>query len=420
MNEKQTKKKSKDSLWVFLAVVLGIACGIVVPHFMLAISFIGEIFFNMLKGLVIPLIVSAIITAIATIGDPKKLGTLGLYTLSYAVLSACVAVSIGLFLFNFFTPGIGVDTSFASTFSNDYQEAKTLTIATFLTDIIPPNLIEAVVKFEIIPVVIFSVAFAIACISCGEKAKNVVSFFSHLRNVMIKLISWVIKLSPIGVFSLLGTAVAKSAAENHLEQDFKVLFMFVLVFMAGLLLQFLWQLIIIRFFVKHSISFYLKTTSPALATAFATSSSLAALPVSMLCAENAGVREDVNRFVLPLAATINLGATVMYEACAAIFFAQIMGLHLTLAHQVVIFFVSIIAGMGATGIPEGGIITMVTVLRAVNIPVGFISIILPLDRILDRFRTIVNTWGDICCASVVNKLLIKRDEMNSIKKKYTT
>lgn len=409
MKLNKDKNKRYESLWVFLGVILGIGCGILFPHFMLSISFVGEIFFNMLKGLVIPLIVSAIITAIATIGDPKKLGTLGVYTFGYAALSACAAVTIGLVLFNVFSPGVGVETSFSQTFSGQLQQAQRLTVGRFLTDIIPPNLLEAVVKFEIMPIVIFSVAFAIACVSVGDQAKNIVGVFSHLRNVMIKLITWVIKLSPIGIFSLLGTAVAQSASQHHLQQDFKVLSMFVLVFMLGLTLQFLWQLIVIKFYVKHAVKNYIKTTSPALLTAFATSSSLATLPVSLVCAENVGVREDVNRFVLPLTATINLGATVMYEACAAIFFAQVLGLHLTFGHQVVIFFVSIVAGMGATGIPEGGIITMVTVLRAVNIPVSMISIILPLDRILDRFRTIVNTWGNICCASVVNQLITKKE-----------
>lgn len=379
MNQKLKTKKKSGSILVFVGVFLGIICGIVFPNFMLSVSFIGEVFFNMLKGLVIPLVVSAIITAIATIGDPKKLGTLGLYTIGYAVFSAFVAVSIGLFLFNFFKPGLGIETSFSSMFSQHLQDAKSLSVASFFKDLIPANLLESVVHFEIMPVVIFSVAFAFACVSCGEeKSKNVVNVFVHLRNVMIKLISWVIKLSPIGVFSLLGTAVAQSSAQNHLAQDFKALSMFVCIFMLGLVIQFIWQLVVIKFFVKHALRLYLKTTSPALATAFATSSSLATLPVSMICAENVGVREDVNRFVLPLAATINLGATVMYEASAALFFAQVMNLDLSFAHQIVIFFVSIVAGMGATGIPESGLITMVTVLRAVHIPVDLISIIMPI------------------------------------------
>jgi len=410
MNKKNFKLKPNSSVFVLVGVVLGIACGILYPNFMLSISVIGEIFFNMLKGLVIPLIVSAIITAIASIGDTKKLGSIGVYTLGYALVSACAAVLIGLFLFNLIKPGSGVETSFSQTFSSGLDaNTEPLTVSGFLTELIPPNMIEAVVKFEIMPIVVFAVAFAIACVSCGDKAKHVVSFFSHLRNVMIRLITWVINLSAIGVFSLLGTAVAQSSAQHRLGQDFKALSMFVGVFVFGLILQFLWQLLAIKFFAKIALKRYLSSTSGALATAFATSSSLATLPVSMMSAEQVGVREDITRFVLPLAATINLGATVMYEASAALFFSQVMGLDLTLGHQLVLFFVAIIAGMGATGIPEGGIITMVTVFRSVNIPVSLISILLPIDRILDRFRTMVNTWGDICCAAVVNEF-VKRNQ----------
>ncbi len=414
MRKKKFKLKLNSSIFVFLGVFLGVTFGVIFPEFMLSISFIGEVFFNMLKGLVFPLIVSAIITAIASIGDPKKLGSIGLYTVSYALISACAAVSIGLLLFNVFKPGVGVETSFTQTFSSVIEDAKPLTVANFLTELIPSNLIQAVVNFEVLPVVVFSVAFALACVSCGDKAKNVVSFFAHLRNVMIRLITWVINLSAIGVFSLLGTAVAQSAAHHRLGQDLKALSMFVLVFLLGLFLQFLWQLLAIKFFAKLALRNYINATSGALATAFATSSSLATLPVSMMSAEKVGVREDITRFVLPLAATINLGATVMYEASAALFFSQVMGLDLNLASQVVLFIVAIIAGMGATGIPEGGIITMVTVFRSVNIPVSLISILLPIDRILDRFRTVINTWGDICAAAIVNDL-VKRNLERSTK-----
>lgn len=416
MSQKKKTKKKTDTLAVFAGVLLGILCGIFFPRFMLSISVIGEVFFNMLKGLVIPLVVSAIITAIASIGSFKKLGAIGSYALGYALLSAAVAVSIGLFLFNVFKPGVGVDSSFVQTFSNNIELTKPLTFSTFLTELIPANVIEAVVKFEIMPVVVFSVAFAIACISCGDEAKNIVNFFSHLRNVMVKLITWVIRLSPIGVFSLLGTAVAQSSAQHRLIQDFKALSMFVIVFMFGLALQFLWQLLAVKWLVKLEMRNYLKSASGALATAFGTSSSIATLPVSMLAAESVGVREDVNRFVLPLAATINLGATIMYEASAALFFSQVMGIELTIFHQIALFFIAIVAGMGATGIPESGLITMVTVFRALNIPVTLITVLLPLDRILDRFRTIVNTWGDICCAVIVNEL-VKRKEEVGLKKK---
>lgn len=403
----------RGNIFLILGIVGGILGGIYFPQFMSSISWIGTIFFNMLKVLVLPLIVSAIITAIAGIANSKKLSTLGSFTVSYAVLSSVIAVSIGLILFNTLSPGLGVKTSFADSLGENIKNAQPLTFHHYITGLVPSNILDAAVRFDVMAVVIFTVAFALACVACKEESRHVVQFFTHLRNVMLKMISWVIALSPLGIFSLLGTAVANSVMKNQLASDLQALGMFVVVFFAGLILQFAWQMFAIRFFVRHSVLRYLKITSPALITAFGTSSSLATLPVSMSCAEKTGVREDINRFTLPMAATINLGATVMYEACAALFFAQVLGMHLSTQQQIIIFVTSIVAGMGVTGIPEAGLITMVTVLKAVNIPVHMISILLPLDRILDRFRTLVNTWGDICCASVVNEL-VQRKEKNDM------
>ena len=149
---------------------------------------------------------------------------------------------------------------------------------------------------------------------------------------------------------------------------------------------------------------YMKAASGALATAFGTSSSMATLPVAMLAAQQQGVREEVTRFVLPFATTINLAGTAMYEAVCALFFCQVLGIDLSISAQIALFATAIFAGMGATGIPEGGLVTMVTVLRATNVPVSAIAVLLPFDRILDRFRTMVNVTGDLVCAGIVDHL----------------
>ena len=154
---------------------------------------------------------------------------------------------------------------------------------------------------------------------------------------------------------------------------------------------------------KNSKEFFSNAVN-ALVTAVATSSSMATLPVTMLVAKKQGVSDDVARFVLPLATTINLAGTAMYEAVSALFFCQVLGFDLTIASQIGVFFVAIIAGMGATGIPEGGLITMVMVLRIVNVPTSAIGLLLPFDRILDRFRTVTNVWGDLVCATFVDHL----------------
>jgi Na+/H+-dicarboxylate symporter len=149
---------------------------------------------------------------------------------------------------------------------------------------------------------------------------------------------------------------------------------------------------------------FIASASNALITAFATSSSMATLPVTLLVAKEQNISDDVARFVLPLATTINLAGTAMYEAVSALFFCQILGFDLSIAAQIGVFLTAILAGMGATGIPEGGLITMVMVLRNVNVPTSAIGLLLPFDRILDRFRTMTNVWGDLVCAATVDHL----------------
>lgn len=406
--------KSLNTILVLLGVVFGISFGYFFPEFMISIRWVGEVFFNLLKMLVLPLIFSALVSSIASVGGVRKLGSLGVFTLTYVLVSVCTAVIIGMFLFNFFDPGLGINPSLIA---NPADIALTHnnqpTFESYMTGLFPSNILEAAVKFEVMPIVIFAIMFSIACSSLGDAAQGVVNLLSEIKSIFIKMITWVINLSPIGIFSLLGTGVAESVKQNHFAQDLYGLSMFVVVFLAGLTLQFAWQLLAVKFIAKKAARTYLKNTSYALATAFGTASTLATLPVSMDIAQKEKIREDVNRFVLPFTSTINLGSTVMYEASAALFFSQILGRHLSLGEQMIIFVTSIVAGMGCTGIPEGGLITMVTVLRSVNIPSSALAVLLPIDRILDRFRTMVNVFGNICCACVVDEL-VKRHERKKI------
>lgn len=405
---------STNTILVLLGVVFGVGCGFFFPEFMLSIRWIGEVFFNLLKMLVLPLIFSALVTSIASMGGIKKLGSLGVYTLCYVLFSVCTAVLIGMALFNTFNPGLGVNPSLIASSSEIALAHKNqLTFESYITGLFPSNILEAAVKFEVMPIVIFAIMFSIACSSLGESVSGVLSFLTEIKALFIKMITWVINLSPLGIFSLLGTGVAESVKQKHFVQDLVGLSMFVVVFLSGLVLQFGWQLLAVKIITKRAARKYMRSSSYALATAFGTASTLATLPVSMDVVQKEKVREDVNRFVLPFTSTINLGSTVMYEASAALFFSQILGRHLSLGEQMIIFVTSIVAGMGCTGIPEGGLITMVTVLRSVNIPTSALAVLLPIDRILDRFRTMVNTFGNICCACVVDEL-VKRREMNIV------
>jgi len=392
---------------ILLSIVAGILCGVFFPTEMISLKWLGQLFINMLKLIVLPLIFCALVSAITSIGGMKRLGSIGIYTLGYVLLSVSVAVTIGLVLLNVFQPGVGVAPNLILANAAP-TDLKPLEMTSFLLALFPPNIVAAAAKYEIMPIVLFSIVFAIACISVGKTASPVISFFVGLRDVLIKMIIWLMYLTPIGLFSLLGTAIAEASLQHLLWQSLRGMLMFILIFLCGLFLQILWQIALVAIVLRRNPKQFISAATNALLTAFATSSSMATLPVTMLVAKNLDVDDDVSRFVLPLATTINLAGTAMYEAVSALFFCQILGFDLSIPAQIGVFFTAIVAGMGATGIPEGGLITMVMILRIVNVPASAIGLLLPFDRILDRFRTLTNVWGDLVCAVFVDFLQARK------------
>ena len=388
---------------ILLSIALGIFCGIFFPKETIAVSWIGQLFINLLKLIVLPLIFCALVSAIASMGEMKKLGSIGFYTLSYVLISVSIAVIIGLVLLNVFKPGIGIPPSLILANSTP-TDLKPVAFGSYILTLFPPNIVAAAAKYEIMPIVFFSIVFAIACLAVGKTAKPVINFFVGLRNVLVKMIMWLMYLTPLGLLSLLGTAVAEASLKNLLLKSLSGMLMFIAIFLFGLFLQIAWQLVVVIVVARKNPKQFLSAASNALLTAFATSSSMATLPVTMLVAKNQNIDDDVARFVLPFATTINLAGTAMYEAVSALFFCQILGFDLSIPAQIGVFITAILAGMGATGIPEGGLVTMVMVLRSVNVPTSAIGLLLPFDRILDRFRTMTNVWGDLVCAAAVDQL----------------
>lgn len=401
--------KNNMFLLILLSIALGIICGIFLPEQMIEARWIGQLFINMLKLIVLPLIFCALVSAITSIGGMKRLGSIGVYTLIYVLVSVSIAVTIGLVLLNVFKPGVGVAPSLILANATP-AELKPVAFSSYLLTLFPPNIVAAAARYEIMPIVFFSIVFALACLSVGKVALTVIDFFVGLRDVLVRMIIWLMYLTPIGLFSLLGSAVAEAKLQHLLINSLKGMFTFILIFLCGLFLQILWQVAVVYFVAKKDPRKFIKTASNALITAFATSSSMATLPVTMLVAKEQDVSDEVARFVLPLATTINLAGTAMYEAVSALFFCQILGFDLSIPAQIGVFLTAILAGMGATGIPEGGLITMVMVLRNVNVPSSAIGLLLPFDRILDRFRTMTNVWGDLVCAATVDSLQGRKNQ----------
>jgi Na+/H+-dicarboxylate symporter len=407
--------KNNMFTWILASMVLGIFCGVEFPNKMIEIQFVGQLFINLLKLIVLPLIFSALVSAITSIGGVQRLSTIGIYTLGYVLLSVSIAVTIGLVLLNMFNPGVGIPPSLILANATP-ADAQVMPFSAYVLTLFPPNIVAAAAKYEIMPIVFFSIVFSLAALTVGRSAKPVIDFFVGLRNILIKMILWLMYLTPIGLFSLLGAAVAEASIQHLLLKSLAGMMFFILVFLCGLLLQITWQIALATLLTRQNPREFFKSASNALITAFATSSSMATLPVSMLVAKELKVSDDVARFVLPLATTINLAGTAMYEAVSALFFCQILGLHLSIFSQIGVFITAILAGMGATGIPEGGLITMVMVLRSVNVPTSAIGLLLPFDRILDRFRTMTNVCGDLVCAISVDYLQKRHEGRQGTKK----
>ncbi len=388
-------------IFILVSIVLGISCGIFFPAEVLSLRWIGVLFINLLKLISLPLIFCALVSAIASMGNVQRLGSIGVYTIGYVFLSVSIAVLIGLVLLNVFQPGHGVPAEFIVANAAPV-DLKPMEFSSFLLKLFPSNIIAAAARYEIMPIVLFSIVFAIACLSVGDVAKPVIDLFVGLRHVFVKMIIWLMYLTPVGLFSLLGSAIAEASLQNRLLDSIKGMCFFILIFLGGLVFQVLWQLLVVKFILRKSAKHFVKSASNAMLVAFATSSSMATLPVTLVVAKNQDISDEVARFVLPLATTINLAGTAMYEAVSALFFCQILGMHLSIFAQIGVFITAILAGMGATGIPEGGLVTMIMVLRSVNVPASAIALLLPFDRILDRFRTMTNVWGDLVCAMTVD------------------
>lgn len=388
---------------IVLSIVLGILGGIFLPEQMISLRWLGTLFINLLKLIALPLIFSALVGAITSIGNTKRLGSIGIYTIMYVIASVSFAVIIGLVLLNVFKPGAGLPKELIMA-NASAMHTKNLDFSSFLLTLFPPNIVAAAAKFEIMPIVFFSIVFSIACISVGESAKPVMNLFNGLRDIFVKMIIWLMYLTPIGLFSLLGSAIAEAALQKRLMLSVRGMLLFIVVFMLGLVLQCLWQFAILKYIKrKQAADFVRQATNPML-TAFVTSSSIATLPVALIAAKQLKLTDEVARFVLPFSTTINLAGTAMYEAVSTLFFCQILGMHLSIMAQLGIFMTSIVAGMGSTGIPEGGLVTMIMVLRSANVPTSALVLLLPFDRILDRFRTMVNVWGSLVCTATVDFL----------------
>jgi len=372
---------------------------------------IGDLFLRLLQMLVVPLIVSSLITGVTGMGDLRTLGSIGGRAIAFYLTTSFAAIVTGIVLVNIIRPGAGAELALleeraevAKPLLAEAPDGIGLVLWQQLQALIPTNPLAAAAKGDMLPIISFSLLLGvfIALSEHAHESKDasvVRRFFSGLFDVMMQMTLFVVKFAPIGVFGFtLFAAAGKGPAA------FRVLGWYVLtVFIALGIHASVTLPAILRVMTGRRPVAYARKLTTALVTAFSTASSNGTLPLTMQNVEDAGVKPEVASFVLPLGATINMDGTALYEAVAVLFIAQVYGIDLSMTQQMIVALTALLASIGAAGIPHAGMVMMVVVLNAVGLPTSAVALILAVDRILDMCRTTVNVWSDSIAAAVVDR-----------------
>ena len=396
-------------LWaILIGALAGIFSGWFFGHAMQSVAWVGKLFLNLLMLTIIPLIVAAVITGITSLGDVRKLGKLGGFTVLYYLSTTAIAVLVGLVIVNIIQPGIGI-TELSDIIPDKVLGKEKTGIEDIVDSLIKPNLVAAAAESQLLPIILFCLAFATALTTIGDKGKTVIHFFEGLNDVMMKLVIWIMYLSPIGIFALIASKLGATGGGEAFWQEMSSVGWYILTVIIGLAIHAVILLIILMTFSRRGRDYVIHMLR-ALLMAFGTASSAATLPLTMECAIEAKVDKRAVKFVLPLGATINMDGTALYEAVAVMFIAQAYGFDLGITQQAIIFVTATFAAIGAAAIPSAGLVTMIIVLTAVGLPIEGIGLLLAIDWFLDRIRTAVNVWGDSVGAAVIERLLIDSNQ----------
>jgi len=385
------------------------------------ISPFGTIFLNLLKLIAVPLVVSSLITGVASLSDTRKLSRIGWKTIALYISTTAVAVSIGLILVNVLEPGSYIPESYQESLSSEYVDkaANKQELANSiqdnrgplqpLVDMVPSNMFSAASNnSNMLQIVFISIVFGIALIGIDRKfSQPVLAFLEGINKMIIKLVEMIMYFAPYGVFALIAKTISSVSGDiSQIGSILSALLFYMGVVVLGLFVHMgITYITILKVFTNMDLKHFFKSMAPVQLVAFSTSSSGATLPVTMKrCEKDLGVSEEISSFVLPLGATINMDGTALYQGVAAVFIAQAIGMDLTFANQLTIVATAVLASIGTAAVPGAGIIMLVIILEAINVPSEGIALILGVDRILDMIRTATNVTGDATIACAMDSL----------------
>src|SRR5699024_8487157 len=391
---------------IIIALILGVVVGIVfsfAPDYLFSaantyvLDPVGQIFLNLIMMIVVPIVFVSIVLGTAGLGEPAKLGKIGVQTISFFLVTTAIALTIGMSVGLVLKPGkAGVfDTS-----NVEFSEQTPPPFVETLINIIPENPIEAMASGEMLQIIAFAIFIGIALAVLGEKTNGIYRLFEQANDVLIYIVNAVMKTAPYGAFALIASAIGNSGIE---ALGSMAMYMVSVVLALILHAAITYSLAIWGLGKGSPLHFY-KNFFPAMSLGFSTSSSSAALPVSMQVAqEKIGVKKSISSFVQPLGATINMDGTAIMQAVATVFIAQVYAVPLGVSDMLMVVLTATLASIGTAGVPSVGLIMLAMVLNQIGLPVEGIALIVGVDRLLDMLRTSLNITGDATCAYIISE-----------------
>ena len=421
----ETKKKKKIGLttMIFIALLVGAAFGVflcyVVPSGHIKddiivegiLYVIGQGFIRLMKMLVVPLVFCSLVCGSMSIGDTKKLGTVGVRTLIFYLCTTALAVTVALSVGNMINPGIGLDMSAVKSNAATVESMEATSLTDTLLNIIPDNPLSSLANGNMLQIIVFALIVGIILAKLGDRVETVGNFFSQFNDIMMEMTMMVMSLAPIGVFCLISRTFA-----NIGFSAFIPLAKYMFGVLIALAIQcFVVYLGLLKIFTGLNPFKFIKNFFPVMAFAFSTATSNATIPLSIdTLAKKMGVSKRISSFTIPLGATINMDGTAIMQGVAVVFAAQAFGINLSMTDYITVIGTATLASIGTAGVPSVGLVTLTMVFNSVGLPVEAIGLIMGIDRILDMTRTAVNITGDAVCTTIVahqNKAL-DRDVFN--------
>ncbi|PNZ69748.1 cation:dicarboxylase symporter family transporter [Staphylococcus croceilyticus] len=404
------KRKISLPMQVLIALVLGVVVGLLLFGQTNVANYIkpfGDIFLNLIKMIIIPIVFCALALSISNLGDSKKIGSYGWKAILYFEIITTIAIALGLIIGNLFKPGAGLDphklpkgdiTKYQTSASAAEQSTYGNHFIDTIVNIVPTNIFEALTKGELLPIIFFAVFFGLGLAAIGEKADPVKGFLNGVLEAVFWMINQILKLAPIGVFAFICTTVMTFGAAALLP-----LLKLVLVVVFAMVFFVIVVLGIVARMVGISIFSIIKILKDELLLAFSTSSSEAVLPIMMNKMEKFGAPRDVTSFVIPIGYSFNLDGSALYQSIAALFVAQMYGIHLSISEQIILMVTLMVASKGMAGVPGVSIVVLLTTLGAMGLPAQGLALIIGVDRLLDMVRTCVNVIGNALSSIVISR-----------------